>query len=61
MRHQSHTDATNSTAGTRMPGGVRGVVLGAVGLLLAGALYLIAVRGEALLVDLAKLGAIFCM
>ena len=46
----------------RMPARLRYAVLGAVGLLLAGALYLIAVRGEALLVDLAALaGRIFCV
>jgi hypothetical protein len=44
----------------RMPAGVRWALLGAVGALLAGALYLIAVRGEALLVDLQSLSRIFC-
>jgi len=38
-----------------MPAGVRRALFGAVALLLAGALYLIAVRGEALLVDLSAL------
>jgi hypothetical protein len=36
-----------------MPARVRWAVLAAVALLLAGALYLLAVRGEALLADLA--------
>jgi hypothetical protein len=36
-------------------------VLATLGLLLAGALYLVAVRGEALLLDLAKIGRIFCL
>jgi hypothetical protein len=36
-------------------------VLGAVGVVFAGALYLIAVRGEALLLDLSALGRIFCL
>jgi hypothetical protein len=36
-----------------MPAGVRWALLGGVGLLLAGAIYLLAVRGEALLADLA--------
>jgi hypothetical protein len=44
----------------RMPAAVRFSVLAAVGLALAGALYLIAVRGEALLVDLSALQRIFC-
>jgi hypothetical protein len=44
-----------------MPGAVRWAVLGAVGLVLAGALYLVSVRGEALLLDLSALGQrIFC-
>lgn len=38
----------------------RVAIAGFVGVLLLGAVYLIAVRGEALLVDLAKLGAAFC-
>jgi hypothetical protein len=44
----------------RMPAGVRWALLGVLGALLAGALYLIAVRGEALLVDLSTLSRIFC-
>jgi hypothetical protein len=44
----------------RMPPGVRWPLLAVVGALLAGALYLIAVRGEALLVDLSTLSRIFC-
>jgi hypothetical protein len=40
-----------------LPGGVRRVLFVALGVLLAGALYLVAVRGEALLVDLAALRA----
>jgi hypothetical protein len=44
-----------------MPVGVRLAVLAAVGLICLGALYLISVRGEALLLDLSALGArIFC-
>ena len=45
----------------QMPAAVRLAVLAAVAVLCLGALYLIAVRGEALLVDLTALGArIFC-
>jgi hypothetical protein len=43
-----------------MPAGVRWALLGVLGALIAGALYLIAVRGEALLVDLSALSRIFC-
>ncbi len=44
-----------------MPAGVRRALFGVVGLVLAGALYLIAVRGQALLVDLSALSSrIFC-
>jgi hypothetical protein len=39
----------------RMPAGVRLTLIAAIGLLLAGALYLIAVRGEALLADLSTI------
>jgi hypothetical protein len=39
-----------------MPTGVRRALYILVGVLLAGALYLIAVRGEALLADLSALG-----
>ncbi|HZT48445.1 MAG TPA: hypothetical protein VFA64_10765 [Hyphomicrobiaceae bacterium] len=43
------------------PGVVRWSVLGLVGLVFAGALYLIAVRGEALIVDLAAFSrSLFC-
>ncbi len=42
-----------------LPGGVRRALFAALGLLLAGALYLVAVRGEALLLDLSALRA-FC-
>jgi len=42
-----------------LPRGVRRALFAALGLVLAGALYLIAVRGEALLLDLAALRA-FC-
>jgi hypothetical protein len=45
----------------RMPAGVRRALFGVVGLVMAGALYLIAVRGQALLVDLSALSSrIFC-
>jgi len=43
-----------------MPAAVRRAVFAGVGLALAAALYLIAVRGDALLVDLSALGRIFC-
>jgi hypothetical protein len=45
----------------RMPGGLRWGLIAAFGLVAAGALYLISVRGEALLLDLSALGArVFC-
>ncbi len=44
-----------------MPGAVRWLVLGTAGVALAGALYLISVRGEALLLDLSALSQrMFC-
>jgi hypothetical protein len=50
---------TTETGGGRstMPAGIRRALLVGVGLLLAGALYLIAVRGEALLAALSSLQA----
>jgi hypothetical protein len=45
-----------------MPSGVRLAVLAVVGIICLGALYLVSVRGEALLLDLSALGArIFCL
>ena len=51
----------DGTSRALMPGGVRLAVLAAAAVVLVGALYLISVRGEALLLDLSALGArIFC-
>jgi hypothetical protein len=51
----------HDTSRGSMPFGVRLAVLAAAGLICLGALYLISVRGEALLLDLSSLGArIFC-
>lgn len=45
-----------------MPPAARWAILGAVGALLAGAIVLVALRGNALLLDLSALGArIFCL
>jgi hypothetical protein len=55
------TEIARDTARQRMPPAARWTVLGAMGLVFAGALYLIAVRGEALLLDLSALGQrVFC-
>ena len=43
-----------------MPGRVRWAVVGLIGLALVGALYLVSVRGEALLLDLKAAGGVFC-
>ena len=51
--------AKHEAARQQLPGGVRRVLFAVLGLLLAGALYLVAVRGEALLLDLTALRA-FC-
>jgi hypothetical protein len=60
MATQSQMHETD-TARHRMPAAVRFGVFGTVGFVLAGALYLIAVRGQALLVDLSALSQrIFC-
>ena len=60
METQSHTELERDAARQSMPATVRWTMLAAAGLLLAGALYLVSVRGEALLLDLAALGRIFC-
>jgi hypothetical protein len=53
----SRQDASRAS----MPAGVRLAVLAAAAAICLGALYLISVRGEALLLDLSALGArIFC-
>jgi len=53
--------ASGEPGGARMPSALRSVLLGLLGLLLAGAGYLIAVRGEALILDLGALSQrIFC-
>jgi len=45
----------------QMPGALRGLLLALLGALLAGAGYLIAVRGEALILDLSAVSQrIFC-
>lgn len=60
MASQSHIRDVDA-ARDRMPASVRRVLFGVVGALFAGALYLIAVRGQALLVDLSALSSrIFC-
>jgi len=43
-----------------MPGRVRWALIAAIGLALAGALHLLSVRGEALLLDLKALGGVLC-
>jgi hypothetical protein len=49
-------DVSRSASSEAMPRGIRRAVFATVGLLLAGALYLIVVRGEAMLLDLQALG-----
>ncbi|MGE0848115.1 MAG: hypothetical protein AB7O44_00665 [Hyphomicrobiaceae bacterium] len=58
----TNTDVGRETqARDGISGALRWGALGAVGVVFAGALYLIAVRGEALLLDLSALGRIFCL
>jgi hypothetical protein len=54
-RYERTTDTGGNAGRGTMPAGVRRALLAAVALLLAGALYLIAVRGEALLASLTAL------
>lgn len=51
---------TRPAEGSSTPSGIGYAVAAGVTVLMAGAVYLIAVRGEALIVDLGKLGRIFC-
>ena len=60
METHSHTRLDGETDRQAMPGAVRWAVFAAIGLALLGALYLVAVRGEALMLDLSALGRIFC-
>jgi hypothetical protein len=64
MAEQSQTaEGTVASAGSaqRMPRGLRRLLLALLGVLLAGASYLLVVRGEALLLDLAAVSQrIFC-
>ena len=53
----STTDPQTDAAGARMPRPARLALGFGLAGILAGALYLVAVRGEALLVDLAALGS----
>jgi hypothetical protein len=52
----SMTEREPASSDARMPRGVRIALIGVLAALFSGAIYLIAVRGEALLVDLAALG-----
>jgi len=61
MASQSQMHESDAATRDRTPAAVRRLLFGAVGLVMAGALYLIAVRGQALLVDLSGLSQrIFC-
>jgi hypothetical protein len=57
---ETRARADERRAGTLMPGVLRRGLLVALGLVFAGALFLIATRGEALLIDLAALGRAIC-
>jgi hypothetical protein len=54
------TNGEARASGPLVPRRVQMAIAGVVAVLLLSALYLISVRGEALLVDLAKLGSAIC-
>ena len=55
------TTAAQMPSRTAPGGRARSLAAGLLALLITGALYLIAVRGEAILIDLAEIGAkVFC-
>ncbi len=56
---ETQTDLGERGATQLLPGRVRRALFAVLGIVLAGALYLVAVRGEALLLDLSALRA-FC-
>ena len=57
----AHPIAEDRNGSGRMPTGLRALLVGVLAAVLAGAAYLIAVRGEALLLDLAAFSQrIFC-
>jgi hypothetical protein len=60
MDTHSHSELEQDAARQSMPAPVRWTVLAVGALVLSGALYLLSVRGEALLLDLSALGRIFC-
>jgi hypothetical protein len=57
---ETRSDIEERKAAAPMPGGLRRGLIAALGIVFAGALYLIAVRGEALLLDLSAIGRAFC-
>ena len=58
---ETRTELGEAKAAAAMPGPLRAGLLAVLALVFAGAIYLIAVRGEALLLDLSALGQrIFC-
>jgi hypothetical protein len=58
MQQWKHSSDGKAAAEQRAPPrGARALIIGGLAVLLAGALYLIAVRGEALLLDLAAIAA----
>jgi len=59
-RVDGRRSARGRADGLAMPAAARLAVIVAVLVAMAGALYLILVRGDALLIDLAKLGRVFC-
>jgi hypothetical protein len=60
MNAQTHIDERKGGR-TVMPGALRASLFAALAVVMVGALYLISVRGEALLLDLSALsGRIFC-
>ena len=59
-RADDRRNARTPADGSTMPAAARFAVVVAILAFMAGALYLILVRGDALLIDLAKLGRAFC-
>lgn len=54
------SEPTSASAGLQMPGWIRGAVFSLIGVATAGGLYLLAVRGDALMADLSSLAMLIC-
>ena len=60
MSNRSNASGSASVSSLQMPRWVRGAMFTVIGLAVAGGLYLLAVRGDALLADLSSIAMLIC-